>query len=78
MTVGVVVGVAILAGLAAILVAGYLVSRRRAAEVVPGAPDRVSGEVVSGLMGELRKAQAEAAHWRAAAERLQREIDGRD
>jgi hypothetical protein len=28
-------------------------------------------------MTELRKAQAETAHWKAAAERLQREIDGR-
>jgi hypothetical protein len=37
----------------------------------------VTGEVVSGLMAELRKAQAEAAHWKAAADRLQREIDGR-
>jgi hypothetical protein len=72
------VGIAILVGLVAILVAGYLVSRRRAAEVVPGAPDRLTGEVVSGLMGELRKAKAEAAHWKAAAERLQREIDGRN
>ncbi|HVX70751.1 MAG TPA: hypothetical protein VHA79_13795 [Mycobacteriales bacterium] len=77
MTAGVLVGVAILAGLAGLLAAGYVLSRRRAAEIVPGRPDRVTGEVVSGLMAELRKAQAEAAHWKAAAERLQREVDGR-
>jgi hypothetical protein len=77
MTAGVLVGAAILVGLAAVLAAGYVVSRRRAADVVPGSPDRVTGEVVSGLMAELRKAQAEAAHWKAAAERLQRDIDGR-
>jgi hypothetical protein len=74
---GVLLGVAILLALAAILVGGYLLSRRHAAAIVPGAPDRVTAEVVTGLMAELRKAQAEAAHWKAAAERLQREIDGR-
>ncbi|HEX3707414.1 MAG TPA: hypothetical protein VHV76_12365 [Mycobacteriales bacterium] len=73
----VVVGVAILLGFVAVVVAGYVVSRRQARDVQPGTPDRVTGEVVAGLMTELRKAQAEAAHWRAAAERLQRELDGR-
>jgi hypothetical protein len=77
LTLGALVGVAILAGFAGVLLAGYLISRKRAAQVVPGSPDRVTDEVVSGLIGELRKAQAEAAHWKAAAERLQREIDGR-
>jgi hypothetical protein len=43
----------------------------------PGMPNRASGEVVTGLMAELRKTQAEVAHWKAAAERLQRELDGR-
>ncbi|MGN6472474.1 MAG: hypothetical protein ACTHK4_02345 [Mycobacteriales bacterium] len=71
------VGVAILVALVTICVAGYVVSRRRARDVVPGTPDRVTEEVVAGLMTELRKSQAEAAHWKAAAERLQREIDGR-
>ncbi|HVT65114.1 MAG TPA: hypothetical protein VHD81_08165 [Mycobacteriales bacterium] len=74
---GVLVGIAILVAFAAILAGGYLLSQRRAAQVVPGTPDRVTEEVVSGLMAELRKAQAEAAHWKSAAERLQREIDGR-
>jgi hypothetical protein len=77
LTAGVAVGIAILVVLAGICIAAYVVSRRRARDVVPGTPDRVSGEVVSGLMAELRKSQAEAAHWKAAAERLQRELDGR-
>jgi hypothetical protein len=71
------VGVAILVGFVAVVVAGYVVSRRKAVGVQPGEPDRVSGEVVSGLLKELRKAQAEATHWKSAAERLQRQLDGR-
>ncbi|HWC33676.1 MAG TPA: hypothetical protein VG650_02500 [Mycobacteriales bacterium] len=78
MTAGLLVGIAILVGLATILAVGYFLSQRRAAGITPGSPDRVTEEVVSGLMVELRKAQAEAAHWKAAAERLQREADGRD
>jgi hypothetical protein len=66
---------AVLALLVGIVVAGYVMSRRRAAGVIPGEPDRVSGEVVSGLMTELRKSQAEAAYWKSTAERLQREAD---
>jgi hypothetical protein len=61
--------------LVGIVVAGYITSRRRAEGVVPGQPDRVSREVVSGLMTELRKCQAEAAYWKSTAERLQREAD---
>jgi hypothetical protein len=63
--------------LVGIVVAGYITSRRRAEGVVPGQPDRVSGEVVAGLMTELRKCQAEAAYWKSTAERLQREADKR-
>jgi hypothetical protein len=73
----VVAGVAILLGFVAVVVAGYVLSRRRSRDVQPGAPDRLTGEVVTGLLAELRKAQAEATHWKAAAERLQRELDGR-
>jgi hypothetical protein len=61
--------------LVGIVVAGYITSRRRSKDVVPGEPDRVSGDVVSGLMAELRKCQAEAAYWKTTAERLQREAD---
>jgi hypothetical protein len=41
----------------------------------PGQPDELSNEVVTGLLAELRRAQAEAARWKATAERLQRERD---
>jgi hypothetical protein len=66
---------AVLAVLVGLVVAGYVASRRRAKDVVPGAPDRVTDDVVSGLMTELRKTQAETAYWKTAAERLQRELD---
>jgi hypothetical protein len=60
-----------------IVAATYLISRRQSRAVVPGEPDRVSEDVVGRLMTELRKWQAEAAHWKSTAERLQREIDNR-
>jgi hypothetical protein len=63
--------------LVGIVVAGYITSRRRAKGVVPGEPDRVTGDVVSGLMAELRKSQAETAYWKTTAERLQHEADER-
>jgi hypothetical protein len=66
-----------LLGFIAVIAAGYVYSRRASRDVEPGAPDRVTGEVVTGLMAELRKTKAETAHWKAAAERLQRELDGR-
>jgi hypothetical protein len=65
----------VLVVLVGIVVAGYVMSRRRAANVTPGEPDRVTGDVVAGLMAELRKVQAEAAYWKTTAERLQREAD---
>jgi hypothetical protein len=70
-----VVAVVLVAGAAALVV----VVRRKAATagIEPGRPDAVSAEVVSGLMAELRKWQAETAYWKAAAERLQRELDQR-
>jgi hypothetical protein len=77
MTARVLATLAVVVVLVGVVVAGYVTSRRRAKDVVPGAPDRVSGEVVSGLMTELRKSQAEAAYWKSTAERLQREADER-
>jgi hypothetical protein len=74
---GVAVGAAILVAIFAVIAAGYVIAHRRSAEVVPGAPDRATDEVVNGLLTELRKAQAEAAHWKVTAERLQRQVDGR-
>ncbi|HEU5034088.1 MAG TPA: hypothetical protein VFT62_04925 [Mycobacteriales bacterium] len=53
-----------------------LVKARTAGHEV-GQPDQVSEDVVSGLLSELRKWQAEAAHWKSTAERLQRELDQR-
>ncbi len=58
-----------------IAVAVRVAARSRAPREGEGttAPD-----VVTGLMAELRKWQAEAAYWKATAERLQRELDHRD
>jgi hypothetical protein len=69
--------IAVVAVLVGIVAAGYVVSRRRTHGMTPGEPDRVTGDVVTGLMAELRKAQAEVAYWKQAAERLQREADER-
>jgi hypothetical protein len=44
----------------------------------PGQPDHTTDDVVSRLLDEVRKWQAEAAHWKATAERLQREVDRRE
>ena len=74
---GVLAGIAVLAALVAIVVAVWAVARNRSSGHEVGTPDRMSEEVVSGLMAELRKWQAEAAHWKATAERLQRELDRR-
>jgi hypothetical protein len=73
----VLVGGLLAALLAALVVGGYLLARAKARDVEPGRADRMTDEVVAGLMAELRKWQAEAAHWKATAERLQREIDHR-
>jgi hypothetical protein len=74
---GALAGIAVLAALVAIVVAAHALSRNRSSEQEIGKPDRMSHEVVAGLMTELRKWQAEAAHWKATAERLQRELDQR-
>lgn len=74
---GLLVGVAILAVLLAVVVVIYLIARDRSRGAGVGVADATTDEVVSGLMTELRKWQAEAAHWKATAERLQRELDQR-
>jgi hypothetical protein len=76
-TAGTVASLVVLALLVAVVAVGYLVARRRASGMIPGEPDRVTGDVVSGLMAELRKCQAETAYWKSTAERLQREADSR-
>jgi hypothetical protein len=54
-----------------------LTARLRSSGREPGRPDEITDEVLTGLLAELRKWQAESAHWKAAAERLQRELDQR-
>jgi hypothetical protein len=77
MTARVLASLGVVAVLVGLVLAGYVASRRRSKDVIPGEPDRVTGDVVSGLMAELRKSQAEAAYWKSMAERLQREADRR-
>jgi hypothetical protein len=64
---------AVLAVLGGLVLLGYVLSKRNARHVTPGSPDHVTDDVVSGLMTELRKWQAEAAYWKSVADRLQRE-----
>jgi hypothetical protein len=74
---GVVTGVAVLVAAVLLVAVLYLLARDRSRGRGAGVPDAHTDEVVSGLMAELRKWQAEAAHWKATAERLQRELDQR-
>lgn len=74
---GVLVGVIVLLGLFIVVLAWYAAARVKTAGREVGQPDRLSDEVMTGVLDELRKWQAEAAHWKATAERLQRELDGR-
>jgi hypothetical protein len=74
---GALAGIAVLVALVATVVAISAVARGRSRGREAGAPDSTTDQVVSGLMAELRKWQAETAHWKATAERLQRELDQR-
>jgi len=74
---GALVGVIVLLALGIVVVAWYAAARVKTAGHELGQPDRLSDEVMTGVLAELRKWQAEAAHWKATAERLQRELDGR-
>jgi hypothetical protein len=74
---GVLVGVLLLLAIVLAVALTHVVATSRSATHQPGQPDGLSDEVVTGLMTELRKWQAEAAHWKATAERLQRELDQR-
>jgi hypothetical protein len=74
----VLVAIGVLVLIIAVVIAGCAVARSRSRGIEPGRPDRVSEDVVSGLMAELRKWQAEAAHWKSTAERLQRRLDERE
>jgi hypothetical protein len=70
-------GVLLLLAIVLVVALAYVVSRSKSADRQPGQTDHLTDEVVTGLMAELRKWQAEAAHWKATAERLQRELDQR-
>ena len=74
---GLVTGVAVLVATVLVVAVLYLLARDRARGHGPGEADANTDEVVAGLMAELRKWQAEAAHWKATALRLQRELDQR-
>jgi hypothetical protein len=74
---GLLTGVLVLVTLLLAVAVFYLVARGRAGATEPGRPDRVTDEVVVGLMTEMRKWQAEAEHWKATAQRLQRELEQR-
>jgi uncharacterized protein YneF (UPF0154 family) len=73
----VIAGIVVLLALLGLVIGGYLLSRRNARDVTPGSPDRVTEDVVHGLMTELEKYRAEAAYWKSTAERLQQELDNR-
>ena len=74
---GLLTGVVVLLALALVVTIAYAAAKVKAAGHDPARPDHVSDEVTSGVLAELRKWQAEAAHWKATAERLQRELDQR-
>jgi hypothetical protein len=73
---GAVIGVLLLLAILLIVTTAYLAAKART-DREPGRPDAISDEVMTRLIAELRKWQAEAAHWKATAERLQRELDQR-
>jgi hypothetical protein len=56
---------------------GYGLYRRKGGIFGADKPDELGDELVTGLMAELRKSEAEAAYWKTIAERLQREADER-
>ena len=74
---GALAGIAVLVALVALVTAAHAVARNRSRGREVGVADGMTEEVVAGLMTELRTGQAEAAHWKATAERLQRELDQR-
>jgi hypothetical protein len=71
---GAATGIALLVAAGLLVAVLYLLARRHAP---PPPNDDVGDSLVAGLTEELRKWQAEARHWKATAERLQRELDQR-
>ena len=74
---GTVVAIGVLVLVVVVVIGIYATARSRSRGHPAGTPDRVSEDVVSGLMTELKKWQAEAEHWKSTAERLQRQLDDR-
>jgi hypothetical protein len=70
-------GITILVVFVVIVAGAYSMSRRGSRNVEVGRPDHVSDDLVTKLMAELRKSQAETAYWKREAERLQKETDRR-
>jgi hypothetical protein len=60
-------------GVAVVVLAARVRSPARELDATPP----LTEELVGRLTAEVRKWQAESAHWKATAERLQRELDGR-
>ena len=75
---GVTIGVLLLVAIALAVVLVVVVVRHENGDREAGKPDAITDEVLGGVLAELRKWQAEAAHWKATAERLQRELDRGD
>ena len=71
------VGVLILVVLALVFAVLYLLAKHNTPRTLEELEEDAGDEVKARLLAELRKWQAEAAHWKATAERLQRELDGR-
>jgi hypothetical protein len=71
---GAVTGVSLLVAAVLLMTVLYLLAKRHAP---PELDDDTGNSLVAGLTEELRKWQAEARHWKATAERLQRELDQR-
>jgi flagellar biosynthesis/type III secretory pathway M-ring protein FliF/YscJ len=76
---GALVGVLLLLVITLAVALAHTVARQRAgrAEAARDERDAASEPLVAGLTAELRKWQAEAEHWKATAQRLQRELDQR-
>ena len=72
---GVTIGVLILVVLALGTMLAVVSAKVYNGDREAGKPDALSDEVVTGLLAELRRAQAEAARWKATAERLKQERD---
>jgi hypothetical protein len=72
---GVTIGVLVLLVLALGTMLAVVAAKAYNGDREAGKPDEITDEVLTGLLAELRRTQAEVARWKATAERLQRERD---